>query len=104
MSAGQSHKPSLWLASIQLVLLKMLVMGLCLSGAPLGQAADDPAVLKLEPKCGLPFQDSAVLQQKMPVPVRGTSLPGAKVTVRFGEQKKPRMRMTEETLESCSIR
>lgn len=50
--------------------------------------ADDEPGLTLAPRLGLPFQDNAVLQQKMPVPVWGTSLPGAKVSVTFGDQTK----------------
>ena len=37
-------------------------------------------------RCGLPFQDNAVLQQKLPLPVWGKSLPAAKVTVTFDNQ------------------
>jgi sialate O-acetylesterase len=39
---------------------------------------------ELEPIMALPFRDNAVLQQKMPLPVWGISLPGATVTVSFG--------------------
>ena len=42
----------------------------------------------LQVQCGLPFQDNAVLQQKIPLPVWGTSLSGAKVTVAFAGQTK----------------
>jgi sialate O-acetylesterase len=44
-------------------------------------AAD--AVPTLEPIMALPFRDNGVLQQKIPLPVWGTSLPGANVTVSF---------------------
>jgi len=37
---------------------------------------------------GAPFNDSAILQRQMPVPVWGWSAPGTKVTVAFGGQKK----------------
>ncbi len=40
----------------------------------------------LEPQLGLPFRDHAVLQQKIPLPVWGTTLPGAEVRVTIGEQ------------------
>lgn len=43
---------------------------------------------KLEAQCGAPFRDNAILQQKIKLPVWGTSLPDAKVTVRFAEQVK----------------
>lgn len=48
--------------------------------------ADEPAAPVLSPRCGAPFQDNAILQQQMPVPVWGTSLPGADVTVSFAGQ------------------
>ncbi len=37
----------------------------------------------LEPLMAQPFRDNGVLQQKIQLPVWGTSLPGAKVTVSF---------------------
>ena len=37
---------------------------------------------------GMPFADNAVFQQQIPVPVWGTSRPGAEVTVTFGAQTK----------------
>ncbi|MCH7228709.1 sialate O-acetylesterase [Haloferula sp. A504] len=46
-------------------------------------AAAEPT---LEPRLGLPFRDHAVLQQKIPLPVWGTTLPGAEVRVTIGEQ------------------
>jgi sialate O-acetylesterase len=42
----------------------------------------------LQAVCGLPFQDNAILQQKLPVPIWGTTLPGAAVTISFAEQTK----------------
>lgn len=51
----------------------------CLAISPLGA---EP-VSKLEPMMAQPFRDNGVLQQKIQLPVWGTSLPGAKVTVRF---------------------
>ena len=47
-------------------------------------AAEDTAAIEL----GAPFVDNAILQQQIPVPVWGTSPPGATVTVTFGTQKK----------------
>ncbi len=64
----------------------MILGGLSLYGSLV--QANDPPERALAPQCGLPFQDNAVLQQQMPVPVWGTSLPGAKVTVTFIEQTK----------------
>jgi sialate O-acetylesterase len=40
----------------------------------------------LQAQCAAPFRDNAVLQQKIKLPVWGTSLPGAKVTVQFDGQ------------------
>lgn len=67
-------------------LLMMILTGLTVLSSFV-HAQDAPA-LTLAPQLGLPFQDNAVLQQKMPVPVWGTSLPGAEVTVTFGDQTK----------------
>ncbi|MFT5241795.1 MAG: sialate O-acetylesterase [Candidatus Promineifilaceae bacterium] len=57
----------------------------CLAAKPVVEAPPEP-VLTLKAQCGVPFQDNAVLQQKIPLPVWGASLPGAEVTVRFGGQ------------------
>jgi sialate O-acetylesterase len=48
------------------------------------QPAQPP--LTLEARCAHPFGDHAVLQQGMPVPVWGWTLPGAKVEVTFERQ------------------
>ena len=70
------------------------VLGLCFSLAgpllaePPAGVPQPPIPLELAPRLGLPFQDNAVLQQKIPLPVWGTSLPGASVTVAFGGQSK----------------
>jgi len=45
-----------------------------------------PAPTALEARCGLPFRDNAVLQQNLPLPVWGTSLPGASVSITFNGQ------------------
>lgn len=50
--------------------------------------ADQSKALTLEPQLAIPFRDNAVLQQKMELPVWGTSLPGAKVTVEYDGQTK----------------
>jgi len=55
------------------------------SAAPADAAA--PAVA-LQAQLGAPFRDNAVLQQKIKVPIWGTSLPGARVTVSFDGQTK----------------
>jgi sialate O-acetylesterase len=48
------------------------------------EAAEDSPALMAEP--GLPFKNHAVLQQLIPLPVWGTTLPGATVTVSFDGQ------------------
>ena len=50
------------------------------------QAAGDDSKLALA--LGMPFTDHAVLQQKVGLPVWGTSQPGARVTVHFDGQTK----------------
>ena len=47
-----------------------------------------PIPLELAPRMGRPFNDNAVFQQNMPVPVWGWTLAGADVDVTFGEQKR----------------
>lgn len=56
----------------------------------LGAVQPDPPqpAPELVPRMGSPFHDNAVLQQKIPLPVWGSSLPEAKVTVAFGGQSK----------------
>jgi sialate O-acetylesterase len=49
-------------------------------------AQEEGEKAKLAIELGMPFTDHAVLQQKIKLPVWGTSLPGAKVTVRFNGQ------------------
>ena len=81
---------------IALVLHRSIAACLCvwllpLSGLP---AADQvatgvgrpAAALTLEAQCPPVFGNHAVFQQGIPVPVWGTSLPGAKVTVSFANQ------------------
>lgn len=46
-----------------------------------------PIPLELAPRMGRPFGDNAVLQQNMPIPVWGWTLPGADVQVTFDAQK-----------------
>lgn len=69
--------------------LLLIVFAICTVRSVLAEGADhatpDPV---LEIQCGWPFQDNAILQQKIPLPVWGTSLPGAGITVKFGAQTK----------------
>lgn len=59
--------------------LASTIAGICLAISALGA---EPAPT-LEPMMAQPFRDNGVLQQKIRLPVWGTSLPGAKVTVAF---------------------
>lgn len=69
-------------------ILMMTAVGVFAEPKP---ALKDPAPLPeqtLEPQCVAVFCDNAILQQRIPLPVWGTSLPGAKVTVSFDGQTK----------------
>jgi len=73
-----------------LILATTACCGLCVAASK-SPPEDEPvtsATPTLEAKCGVPFRDNAVLQQKTPLSVWGASLPGAKVTVSFGGQTK----------------
>lgn len=59
--------------------LASTLAGLCLAISP---SAAEPTPM-LGPIMAQPFRDNGVLQQKIQLPVWGTSLPGAKVTVSF---------------------
>jgi len=72
------------LASLVLIIGSMAP---AFGSTPPDASAPQPA-LTLKAQCGAPFQDNGVLQQNMPLPVWGTSLSGAKVTVEFEAQKK----------------
>jgi sialate O-acetylesterase len=58
--------------------------------ADAAQLAEESAssVASLEAQMALPFLDNAILQQKIPLPVWGMTLPEAKVSVAFGGQTK----------------
>ena len=47
-----------------------------------------PPPLELSPRMGRPFNDNAVFQQEMPIPVWGWTLAGADVQVTFDQQKR----------------
>jgi hypothetical protein len=82
-----------------LTTILILLSGIMVSaakGIPAKNSAPQPA-LTLQAQCGAPFQDNGVLQQNMPLPVWGTSLPGAKVTVGFETQNKN----TPEKINHC---
>ena len=71
-------------AGLRSVILSFCALGMTHAEEP-SKAVSQPTLLV---QCGLPFQDNAVLQQKIPLPVWGTSLPGAGVKVVFGSQTK----------------
>lgn len=70
-------------ATLAAIMSLCVALSLCLAEVP--QPA--PAAT-LQPKCDLPFQNNAVLQQLLPLPVWGTTLPGAQVTLSFNSQTK----------------
>ena len=65
-----------------------LTVLLCVTVTALGAEQNAEQGLTLEAQCAGPFGDNAVLQQGIPLPVWGTSLPGARVTVAFDTQTK----------------
>ena len=73
--------------------LYSLVLAL-ISGGPLlaaelsSEFPKDPPPLELPARMGRPFNNNAVFQQNIPVPVWGWTLPGAEVVVTFEQQKR----------------
>lgn len=65
-------------------LICLMVMCRLLVAATALHADEPKPTLQAQP--GLPFSDNAVLQQQIPLPVWGTTLPGASVTVSFDGQ------------------
>jgi sialate O-acetylesterase len=70
-------------------------LALCLSltsPLPAAELATDfpkpPIPLELAPRMGRPFNDNAVFQQQMPIPVWGWTLPGAEVQVLLDRQQR----------------
>ena len=72
---------------LSMFLVVCVSVGLC-AAAGKSVTKDPPPTLKLQVQCGVAFRDNAILQQKIKLPVWGTSLPGAKVTVSFDGQTK----------------
>ena len=68
-----------------LALSVVVLLSACAAGAAekATPAKSDPVI-----ELGAPFTDNAILQQKMKIPVWGTSTPGAKVRVKFADQTK----------------
>lgn len=71
-------------------LKRALGLGLLLAGCLTASARAEGAATDAgrEITLGVPFGDHAVLQQKIPLPVWGTAMPGAKVTLAFDAQMK----------------
>jgi sialate O-acetylesterase len=69
-------------------LLAIAVVSLAPCSAWAQDAEPTKPAVTLRAQCGEPFRDNAIIQQLMPVPVWGTSLPGADVVVAFDEQTK----------------
>jgi hypothetical protein len=65
--------------------LSLMLAGSLKASAQTKDTATDAAQ---EITLGAPFGDHAVLQQQIPLPVWGTTLPGAKVTLAFDSQVK----------------
>lgn len=53
-----------------------------------GEASENTAPARPGVELGAPFGDHAIMQRQMPVPVWGTAMPGATVTVAFAAQSK----------------
>jgi sialate O-acetylesterase len=70
------------------MLLHPLIISGALMTASAAAANEEEPGATLAAQCGLPFHDNGVLQQQIPLPVWGTSLPGAKVTLSFDAQTK----------------
>lgn len=72
---------------LSIFLVVCVSVGLCAAaGKP--AAKELPPTPKLQAQCAVAFRDNAILQQKINLPVWGTSLPGAMVTVSFDGQSK----------------
>ena len=68
--------------------MNTLIRPFLVAALMLSSLSAENAIEGLRPKLGLPFTDHAILQQKMPVPVWGSSWPGAQITVEFNGQTK----------------
>ncbi len=66
----------------------ILAMAMIGFSSHLAMAVESVATSKPAIELGTPFNDNAILQREMPVPVWGWSKPGEKVTVEFAGQKK----------------
>ena len=76
------------LTFLKLLPLVLLTGSLTLQGAKLAPKAESQPAPTLLAQCAVPFNDNAILQQKIKLPVWGSSLAQAKVTVTFDTQTK----------------
>ncbi|HEX5791371.1 MAG TPA: sialate O-acetylesterase [Luteolibacter sp.] len=74
------------------LLSAVLALILGQAALPAAELATDfpkpPPPLELAPRMGRPFNDNAVFQQQMPIPVWGWTLAGAEVQVSLGQQQR----------------
>lgn len=75
-------------SSITTTMLRILIWSTVLSAMTLPLHAAEEPKPTLEAQMARPFRNHAVLQQNVELPVWGTSLPGAKVTLTFDNQTK----------------
>ena len=75
-----------------------LILSLSIAAFAAGSKAPATEVRELVLELGAPFQDNAVLQREMNVPVWGWSKAGTKVTVTFAGQTKEKIPNNLESL------
>ena len=75
-------------AALYSLVLALITGGPLLAAELSSEFPKDPPPLELAPRMGRPFNNNAVFQQNIPVPVWGWTLPGAEVVVTFDQQKR----------------
>jgi sialate O-acetylesterase len=75
-------------ATLYSLVLALITGGSLLAAELSSEFPKDPPPLELSPRMGRPFNNNAVFQQNIPVPVWGWTLPGAEVVVTFEQQKR----------------
>ena len=75
-------------ATLYSLVLALITGGPLLAAELSSEFPKDPPPLELPPRMGRPFNNNAVFQQNIPVPVWGWTLPGAEVVVTFEQQKR----------------
>lgn len=74
-------------ATLYSLVLALICSGPLLAAELSSEFPKDPPPLELPPRMGRPFNNNAVFQQNIPVPIWGWTLPGAEVVATFGQQK-----------------